>query len=186
MVSAIQAGERLAFVRLINEYERLVLHIVSPLIEGEHDRADVCQDVFIKVHRQLGSFQFRSRLSTWIGSIAYNTAINFLRKKKSLLLEDILGNGKTDDGDFNPDIADTAGLPDALLMQKQTHEILHRSIDTLPAVQKTILRLFHADELPLEEISLIVGMPVNTVKSHLFRARRNLKNTLLSNKFSKP
>jgi RNA polymerase sigma-70 factor (ECF subfamily) len=52
----------------------------------------------------------------------------------------------------------------------------------LSGIQRTILLLFHQDELSLEEISLIVEMPVNTVKSHLFRARTGLKEMLLHNK----
>lgn len=191
MVSAIRSGDRVAFTQLIRAYERLVLHIVSPLVGNEHDRADVCQEVFIKVYQQLHSFQFKARLSTWIGHIAYNTAINFLRKRKSLLLDDIFGPGDKDEDGQNTyssstELSDNYMQPDALLMQKQGNEILNQAIDTLPVIQKAMLRLFHTDELALEEISIIIEMPVNTVKSHLFRARKALKQILLSSNFSKP
>ena len=83
LVRSVLLKERAAFESLIRQYEGLVIHIVASLIRNENDREDICQDVFLKVYEKLWTFQFRSKLSTWIGNIAYNTSINFLKVSSS-------------------------------------------------------------------------------------------------------
>ena len=82
LVSRVLGGETEAFRLLIKEHERLVAHMVGRLIKNREDHEEICQDVFLKVHDKLGAFTFQSRLSTWIATIAYRHAINFVRKKK--------------------------------------------------------------------------------------------------------
>lgn len=184
LVEAVLSKDRAAFEKLIRQYEGLVIHIVVPMIKNQHDREDICQDVFLKVFEKLDTFQFRSNLSTWIGNIAYNTSINFLKKRKNILLEDIINS--TADNDLaayksfmNKNEIQT---PERILILKEDSQLLNEAIAKLPAIQKTILLLFHKQELTLDEISGIIEMPVNTVKSHLFRARINLKEILLQHK----
>ncbi len=180
LINAVLSDDRKAFEQLIRNYEGLVIHIVGSLIKNEQDREDLCQDVFVKVYENLSKFQFRSKLSTWIGNIAYYASINFLQKKRAVLLDDL---SRTDhDAEFshyesiirNQDDP----TPESLLIQKDETRLLNHSVEKLPLIQKTILLLFHQDELSLDEISRIMEMPVNTVKSHLFRARMQLKEFL--------
>jgi RNA polymerase sigma-70 factor (ECF subfamily) len=89
LVKQVLSGNRKAFEGLVRQYEGLVLHIVTPLIGVNEDREDICQDIFTNVYEKLVTFQFKSKLSTWIGNIAYNTSINFLKKKKHILLNDL-------------------------------------------------------------------------------------------------
>lgn len=184
LVAAVLRGEKAAFKELVRSHERLVLHIVTPLIKDEHDRADISQDVFLKVYEKLHTFQFRSKLSTWIGNIAYNTSVNFLKKRKTVLLDDLPGPGDKDEGhSFQAILAAAVPSPEHFIIRKQDQALLRRAIDDLSPVQKTVLLLFHQDELSLEEISAIAEMPLNTVKSHLFRARRTLKERLIHHKY---
>jgi RNA polymerase sigma factor (sigma-70 family) len=180
LVKSVLLKERAAFEKLIRQYEGLVIHIVVPLIRNENDRKDICQDVFLKVYEKLGTFQFRSKLSTWIGNIAYNTSINFLKKKKDFLIEDIFKPGIDNNTEDFMNKNETI-TPERVLIKKEESRLLKAAVDKLPGMQKTLLLLFHQDELSLEEISIIAEMPVNTVKSHLFRARLNLKEMLLQN-----
>src|SRR5689334_10038445 len=82
LVKAVLLGKRSAFERLVRQYEKLVLHIVTPLVGTGLDREDICQEVFIKVYTNLNKFQFKSKLSTWVGSIAYNHSLSYLSKRK--------------------------------------------------------------------------------------------------------
>src|SRR6185436_14894482 len=86
-VKAVLSGEGDAFKILIKQYERLVLQIVFRMVKREVDREDLCQDIFLKVYDKLQGFRFGSKLSTWIGSIAYNTCVNHLRKNRIVLVE---------------------------------------------------------------------------------------------------
>jgi RNA polymerase sigma-70 factor (ECF subfamily) len=181
LVRSVLLKERAAFESLIRQYEGLVIHIVASLIRNENDREDICQDVFLKVYEKLWTFQFRSKLSTWIGNIAYNTSINFLQKKKDFLLDDIF-RSEIDDGlDDLMNKSETL-TPEKLMIKKEESKLLKAAVDKLSGIQKTLLLLFHQDEISLEEISTIVEIPVNTVKSHLFRARFHLKEMLIQHK----
>jgi RNA polymerase sigma factor (sigma-70 family) len=180
LVNAVLAGNKEVFIKLIRQYQGLVLHIVTPLIGVNEDREDICQDVFLKVYEKLDTFEFRSKLGTWIGNIAYNTSINFLKKKRNVLLSDILGTGS--DELFLENIEDEHNNPEKLIVEKEQISQLKNLINMLPEIQKSVLLLFYHDEQGLDEISSILEMPVNTIKSHLFRARNTLKQIMPKNK----
>jgi RNA polymerase sigma factor (sigma-70 family) len=183
LVKLVLSKNRAAFEMLINHHTGLVFHIIIPLIKNQNDREDICQDVFLKVYEKLHTFQFKSKLSTWIGNIAFNTAVSFLKKRKDELISDIISlreAGEKQNIDFTVSIIDKSPLADAVLIAKENKAQLESEIEKLTGVQKTILLLYHQDELSLDEIGIITGMPVNTVKSHLFRARTQLKGSLLN------
>src|SRR5437868_4788421 len=92
LVRAVLHGERSAFERLVRQYEKLVLHIVTPLAGTGLDREDICQEVFIKVYTNLSKFHFKSKLSTWIGSIAYNHSLSYLSRKKGITMSELYGD----------------------------------------------------------------------------------------------
>src|SRR4051794_1024596 len=106
LVEGVLAGDKQTFVDLINQYEGLVLHIVTPLVGVNEDREDICQEVFLKVYRNLPSFQFRSSLATWIGRIAYNASINYVKKKRPRLFSELVSS--TGDAEFLDAIGDEA------------------------------------------------------------------------------
>lgn len=177
LVQQVLSGDRKAFERLVRNYEALVLHIVNPLVGNHPDREDLCQEIFIKVYQRLQGFEFRSRLSTWIGTIAFNACVNFLQKKRNVPVGDLFGADETALENLS---ADSPPTPEDMLIKKQEAKHLTAAIGQLPAAQKTALLLFHHDDMSLDEIAQILGVPVNTVKSHLYRARKNLK-TILTN-----
>ena len=173
LVKQILTGRKESFVSLIRRYEGLVLHIVTPLVGTGEDREDICQDVFLKVYQNLSSFRFKSSLGTWIGRIAYNASINFLQKKRSVVLSELVS--EEDETDY---FASDAESPEEMIIKKDDAARLRQAIDQLAEMQRTILLLFYHEELNLEEIGHITEMPVNTVKSHLFRARKALREIL--------
>ncbi len=175
LIEQIITGNTPAFQTLIEEYQRLVSHIVFRMVTNDSDREDVCQDVFIKVYQNLANFHFESKLSTWIARIAYNTSINYLKKKKLPLYDDFSPE--------NQSIEDYKGdnnSPDAFTEEKDLSSRLHNEISKLPAQYRTILTLYHLDEMSYAEIAEITQYPDGTVKSYLFRARTILKERLTS------
>lgn len=178
IVDEVLSGNRKAFVLLIKQYEGLVLHIVTPLIGVTEDREDICQDVFLKVYEKLNAFQFKSKLGTWIGNIAYHTCINYLQKKKNILLSSVVSPEnelsflESRNIDFNN--------PEEAFIRRENINELNKEIRKLTEFQRVILLLFYQDEMSLVAISEILEMPLNTVKSHLFRAKNSLKSTINS------
>jgi RNA polymerase sigma-70 factor (ECF subfamily) len=182
MVTAVQQGDETAFCQLINQNQGLVLSIVFKMVTRNEDREDLCQDIFLKVYEKLPLFGFRSKLSTWIGAIAFNTCINFLKKSKPLLLQDLLGPEEGEEEGRNEirveTIRDQGRTPGEKMEDKDRSLLLLESIERLTVIQKTVLQLFHGKELTLHEIAEITDLPINTVKSHLIRARKHLKENM--------
>ncbi len=168
LVSAIIGGDLKAFKLLIKQHERLVAHMVSRLIDRNEDREELCQDVFLKVYEKIAEFNFQSKLSTWIGTIAYRQGINHLRKKK-IELSDI-----TEEDSFEARFIASEN-PEEELADSDMDEWVMKMVDQLPVQYKTVLTLYHVDGMSYPEIGNITGMPEGTVKNYLFRARNLLK-----------
>jgi RNA polymerase sigma-70 factor (ECF subfamily) len=176
LVEQILAGDKNSFRTLIHDYQRLVSHIVFRIIPAGPDQEDVSQEVFVKVYQNLDRFRFDAKLSTWIARIAYNTCLNFLDKKKVPLYDDLTDEERS----YEPVAPDHEARPDFVFEAVETGVILQKEIDRLPAVYKTVVTLYHLNQLSYLEIADIMKMPVGTIKSHLFRARKTLKDRLLS------
>ena len=180
LVKAVLTGREDAFKTLIRQYERLVLQIVFRMVKRQADREDLCQDIFLKVYDKLSSFRFGSKLSTWIGSIAYNTCVNYLRKNRISLV----GHEREDDEtqDFAMNIFDrfeACNQPDELFITKESRSMLWKLVEELSPMQQTVIGLFHQQEMKMEEISELMNIPMGSVKSHLHRARQSLKTRIL-------
>jgi len=186
LVKAVLTGSCRDFEELVRRHERLVRHIVMPMAGSVEDGEDLLQDVFMKVYAHLGTFRFESKLSTWIGNIAFNAATHHramrLREKGGGTGTLEVVPGLPDRGPGRPDIEatpDEAPSPVETLVRAEERRRLREAVMLLPEIQRSILLLFHQDEQTLGEIGAMLELPVNTVKSHLFRARRKLKELLL-------
>jgi RNA polymerase sigma factor (sigma-70 family) len=168
LVQRILEGDMHAFRLLISQHQRLVAHMIGRLVKNKEEKEELCQDVFLKVHEKLGEFSFQSRLSTWIATIAYRHAINHLRKKK-LLYSDIPA-----DQDFNALFVEVES-PESLMSEKDMDAFVFRLIDELPPQYKSVLTLYHVEDMSYPEICEVMSMPEGTVKNYLFRARKLLK-----------
>lgn len=175
LIGRILGGERQLFRRIVSEHEKLVWHVVSRMIRSDDDRRDICQDVFMKVYQNLGSFQHESKLSSWIGRIAYNTCLHFVEKKREVLLDDLV-----EEGQDSADLMEDSAVRDDLVLREIQGQRLRDEVAGLPARYRLIVTLYHLDQLTYDEIAEVTGMPAGTVKSHLFRARQILRQRLLA------
>lgn len=175
-IQRVLAGDSEAFRVIVENHKRLVAHIVFRMVRREADREDLCQDVFVKVYRNLGGFKFEARLSTWIARIAHNTCLNFLEKKKALLYGDLTG----DENEGLEAVASGELDPAQMAQAGDLSRRLLNEIAKLPAHFRSILTLYHMEEMTYTEISDLLQLPDGTVKSYLFRARKMLKKRLLS------
>lgn len=173
-------GDHSAFSIIIRNTERLVAQIVFKMISNTEDRKDISQDIYLKTFKNLKQFKFQSKLSTWIGQIAYNTCLNYLEKKKMVLLDYNFSDETQEEvleklaQQINSD-----NETEKQIFQKELSEILTTEIEKLPPIYKVILNLYHQEELSYSEISQITQLPEGTVKNYLFRARKTLKISLL-------
>jgi RNA polymerase sigma-70 factor (ECF subfamily) len=166
LASYVAQGNKHAFELLIRKYQRLVAHMVGRVITNSEDLEEICQDVFLKVYEKISEFNFQSKLSTWIATIAYRHAINHLRKKKIEIAE-------IDEKFVEQFMA--IDNPAETVEENEMDAIVLTMIDKLPPQYKVVLTLYHLEDMNYAEIGEATGMPEGTVKNYLFRARQLLK-----------
>lgn len=181
LVTRVLDGDAHAFGIIVKNTERLVAQIVFKMIPNWEDRKDMAQDVYLKAFRQLKGFRFQSRLSTWIGQIAYFTCLSYLEKKK-LVFPGSLHDDATSDDPLDRIAAPSAALMGSegenILSRKELSGILQDEINKLSPVYKTLIVLYHQEDMSYDEMTQITGLPQGTVKNYLFRARKALKENL--------
>jgi RNA polymerase sigma-70 factor (ECF subfamily) len=171
LVSRVIQGDRTAFHQLIQKHERLVAHMIARIVKDENDREEICQDVFLRIFEKISEFNFQSKLSTWIATIAYRQGINHLRKKR-IHVADI-----PDERNFSAHFISESN-PEMELADNEMEQLTMKMIQELPVQYKTVLTLYHIDGMNYEEMGEVTGMPEGTVKNYLFRARKLLKEKL--------
>jgi RNA polymerase sigma factor (sigma-70 family) len=180
VVERVLRGDTEAFRSVIDRTQGLVTQIVFKMVANSEDRRDIAQDVYLKVFHKLGSFKFQSKLSTWVWQITFNTCSNYLQKRKLNLLDQPVSTSDTEDWLWEvPDHSDIfVSDLEKQLINSDLSKILNDEIDKLPPLYKTLITLYHHEELSYNEIARIVELPEGTVKSYLFRARKILKDQL--------
>jgi RNA polymerase sigma factor (sigma-70 family) len=174
LVEAVLAKAPGAFERLVRDYQALCWHIIYRMVRHPEDARDLCQETFLRVHQSLHQYRFESTLKAWIGRVAYTIALRYLERKRIAVI------APAEDGDSQSlveNIGDGFDL-EAAYANSEMAELLHTAIEALPPMQRTILTLYHLDELPIEEIASITGLATGTIKSHLFRSRLRLRKVL--------
>ena len=174
LVEAVLADRPGAFERLVRDYQGLCWHVIQRMVRHPEDTRELCQEAFLRVHRYLHQYRFDSPLKSWIGQVAYSVARRHLERKRIPLAE------VADDADglsLLENIGDGHDLQSAHAQAGEDRE-LHAAIERLPPLQRTLLTLYHLEELPIGEISAMTGLAEGTIKSHLFRSRAKLRELL--------
>ena len=178
LVVRAQAGDKRAFELLVIKYQRKVERLLSRIIRDQTEIEDVTQEAFIKAYRALANFRGESAFYTWLYRIAVNTAKNYLmglgRRAPTTTGSDAEEAEGFEDASGLRDIA----TPEAQLMSKQIGEIVNSTIDKLPEELKTAIILREIEGLSYEEIAEIMGCPIGTVRSRIFRAREAVAEQL--------
>lgn len=159
-----QLGERAAFDDLIKRWAMPLRRYVGR-VAGNAEADELVQDIWLRVLQGIGRLQDPSRLRAWLFGIAHRRLMDRLRQ---------IYAAPIDAGADADELAFDAPDPDRALEARE----LERSLERLPPPEREVLSLFYLDELPLTEVAQVLAVPVGTVKSRLFRARKLLKQQL--------
>jgi RNA polymerase sigma-70 factor (ECF subfamily) len=174
ILAALRSGrEAEAFDLLVTAYRRRVHSLAWSIVRDRQSAEDVAQDVFVKLWRVLPTFDGRAQLSTWIYTIVRNAALGSLRKRRrevSLEEPDVYAAAEA----IATEAAGDAGSPGASAESGELDRTLARVIAELPEKQRQAVTLYYLQERSCEEVAEMLAMPVNTVKTHLHRARAKL------------
>jgi RNA polymerase sigma-70 factor, ECF subfamily len=171
----------LNFTNIFNQYQHLVYNIALHYVLYTADAEDVAQEVFIKVYKQLHSFNEKeASFKTWIYRIAINASIDFLKKKKAKkrwgiwvsLYDDATSINNKAVNNFHPGVA---------AEQKEQLTLLLNAIQQLPENQQTAIILTKIEDKPQKEVAEIMNITVKAVEGLLQRAKQNLEKKLIHN-----
>ncbi len=154
-IRAAASGDRRAFESLVREHQATVLRFVRPIV-GDAHADDVAQETFLRVHKRIGGFAFRSRFSTWLLQIARNAAVDELR-----------GRARRERLALAAPLPSPPSAPDA-------RAELRAALASLSPLVVEALGHVEVFGLPYAEAAEVLGVPVGTVTSRVFQARRKL------------
>lgn len=166
VIDLVLEGDTEAFSILVRRHRSRVERLGMSFFHDAEEAADFSQDVFLKAYTALGSFKGKSAFSTWLLRIAYNTAINAKQRRRESVALDADDCLPGDPG------ADEAHARD------ETVRAVREAMAGLPPRQAVCIELYFGYDLKYAEISEITGFPVNTIKSHVFRAKKLLRERL--------
>jgi RNA polymerase sigma-70 factor (ECF subfamily) len=166
LIAEIISGQKELFRFLVKRYERQVYGMGMSFLHNAEDASDFTQEVFLKVFKSIADFERRSRFSTWLYKIAYNTAINSAHRKTEFhsLAED-------------EQVSDT-DTPEQGALRRLAKDAVRKAVKNLPDRYRVCIDLFFFYDRSYNEIEAITGFPVNTIKSHVFRAKKLLREKL--------
>jgi RNA polymerase sigma-70 factor (ECF subfamily) len=177
-IKRLQAGDAEAFARLVAEHQNRVLNACYRFVFNKEDAEDVAQEVFIEVHRSIGSFRQESTLSTWIYRIVVSKSLDFIRKKnrkKRFIQMQSLFAGKHGSGETG---AIETRDPARILEQSERLRIIEQAIGCLPKKQGVAFTLSKCEGFGNREIADVMGLSLSAVDALLHRAKGRLQKQL--------
>ena len=174
LIRQVLQGNQIAFRQLVERYQSYVFTITFRVLKNREIAEEVAQDVFIKVYRMLGTYQQKSKFSTWLYTIAYRAPLDEARKKK--IYTDSL---EADDSYLQ--LKDKTGKSPAYnTVQADLKGILTNAIQKMKPIDGSIITLFYLHEKSVQEIAEITGLSISNIKTKLHRLREQLRIRLVS------
>jgi RNA polymerase sigma factor (sigma-70 family) len=167
LIRRAQTGDRQAVVQILKQLEVSMYRTAYYLLNNEQDALDATQEALLKVYKHLPTYKGDAMIHTWAQRIVTNVCMDMFRKRKKVVL--MRADLWREDTKASREVESGAMMTD-----------LKQAISRLPEAQQTAVVLRYIQEYNYQEIAEAMGMPINTVKSHLFRARKQLKKWLVA------
>lgn len=168
LVERVAGGDRAAVRLLFMRHHARVYRFAARQTGSEMMADDIANEVFLELWRQAPAFQGRSEVSTWLLGIARFKALSALRKRKE----------ETIDEDQAAAIPDTGDTPEVAVMKDDKATALKRMVNALPEEHRTVIDLAYYHAKSVAEIAEVLQIPVATVKTRMFYARKKLGEAL--------
>ncbi|PYJ88182.1 MAG: RNA polymerase subunit sigma-24 [Verrucomicrobia bacterium] len=169
------AGDMAAFEQVVERHQRLVIGTVGRMLGTNSDAEDIAQQVFVRVWKNVKRYEPRAKFTTWLLKITRNLVFNELRRRSRHPAVPL--QSETDEEE-RPLKDERAVAPDASLLEHELQEAVDAAIAQLPETQRMAVILRRYEELSYEEIAGALDQSVSAVKSLLFRARTELRESL--------
>ncbi|MGE3913207.1 MAG: sigma-70 family RNA polymerase sigma factor [Chloroflexota bacterium] len=164
-----QAGDQAALAELVAQQQRYVYSIAMTITKDPTDAADLTQDALIRFVRAIGSYRGETKLSTWLYRLVVNLGIDRMRRRGAPPI-------RLDDDGTDIDVASDNPADDVAGQAERVEEaqMVRQAVARLPDAQRLALTLHYFEDLRYEDIADVMGVPINTVKSHIRRGKERL------------
>lgn len=180
LVAALRRGDADAFATVVRVHGQRLLATARRMLGDEHDARDCLQETFLSAFKAVGTFESKSRLTTWLHRIAVNHALMKLRSRRGrpeVCIDDLLPRFTLDGHHVEaPTTWGTESIE--LLERRESRELLWRAIDQLPDAYREVVVLRDIEGLSTEATGELLGVSANAAKIRLHRARQALRMLL--------
>jgi RNA polymerase sigma-70 factor, ECF subfamily len=171
------AGDKDAFNQIIENYHVRVYRLAYKFTHNRKDAEDVTQDTFLRAYENLIKYPKEVNLKPWLMTICVNLCRNLAKKKKSFNFAD-LEKAEDDDRSFVDSVKDKEMGVEKKVRKKEEAKWVQKAVVKLKPKYQVVIRLRYIEDLSYQEIAETLGIPMNTVKVHLNRAKKQLKQHL--------
>lgn len=170
LLRRIADGERELFGELVLRHQDFIFNVVSKYVRFEEEARDITQEVFLKAYENLEGFRGESKLSSWLYRIAYNLSMNWSERRA--------GRETQLDDEAAEAIPEAPSVADELYERELQLARIAEVLETMPEKYRAVIRLYYFEDRQYQEIADALGLPINTVKVHLLRAKEQLRKKL--------
>lgn len=173
VIRLVLSGQIDAYTILIDKYKNMIFDMCFKYTYDYSEAQDLSQEVFLKTYRKLGSFKNSSSFSTWLYRIAVNICIDWTRsskKHKNVTLMDGVG--------YIDQIPSLEPMPEDIVTEDEKREYVRKIVLGLPEKYRMVIILYNYQDLSVSEISEILKIPLKTIETRLYRAKKLLKDML--------
>jgi len=175
IINSVLKGHVADYELLIDRHKDRTFTLIKKILKNEQDAEEILQDVFLKVFNKLSSFKGESKFSTWLYSIAYNTALTKLSGKKRKIQMEM----SSIENHFNLKDNDDKYYSET----NSAKEYIYKILEEMPVRYGVIINLFYIDNLTLKEISGVMNTSIVNTKVMLHRARNIMRDLLLKHNY---
>lgn len=175
LMELVSAGDSAAFEQLVERHQRLVVGTVTRMLGNSSDAEDIAQQVFVRVWKSAKRYVPRAKFTTWLLKITRNLVFNELRRRSRHPQVPLQAEAEEEE---RPIRDENAVAPDAAMLEQELQKAIDAAIAQLPETQRLAVILRRYEELSYEEIAETLEQSVSAVKSLLFRARTELRESL--------
>lgn len=171
LIRRAKQGDTDAFESLVNRHAQYVFNLALRVVKNPEEAEDMTQEAFLKAWRGLSNFREESKFNTWLYRIVTNVCYNRMPKVKRELAALPID-------EFAQDLSDSQAPVDLAYLSTELGATIHQAIAELPESYSLLISLRHLQGMNYNEIAEVTGMPLGTVKTGIFRARKLLRESL--------
>jgi len=178
LATAHLAGDPAAFERLVERYAPPLIGYMRRLTGSDDDAQDISQETFVRLFKNIAKLDLSQPLKPWLFRVATNLCRNLAKRKKFILFSQLAKEEEGDSSSLLETTEDTEPTPAETLLRSTQAATIRNAIEHLPQKYQVVISLYYWNDLSYEEMANVLSLPLNTVRTHLKRAKQQLASSL--------